>query len=49
MMHTLLNWRLTVALIRIYERLTEHRSRRETEHIGAYAGTYLAHGDWDHK
>ena len=43
------HWRVTAAVIRIYERLTAHHHLHKTEHIGAFAGSYLAHGDWDHR
>ena len=49
MFRNAINWHVTVAIIRIYQRLTAHHSLHKTEHIGAFAGSYLAHGDWDHK
>ena len=37
------------AVIRVCKRLTAHHSLNKTEHIGPFAGSYLAHSDWDHK
>jgi hypothetical protein len=45
-----INWRVTAsAVIRIFQRLTSHHSLHQPEHIGAFAGSYLAHSDWDQK
>ncbi len=49
MFNKAINWRLAATVIRIYERLTARHSLHKTGHIGAFAGSYLAHGDWDHK
>ena len=49
MFNKAINWRLAATVIRIYERLTARHSHHKTGHIGAFAGSYLAHGDWDHK
>ena len=49
MFNSAINWRVTAVIVKIYQRLTLHHSLHKAEHIGAYAGSYLAHGDWDHK
>lgn len=36
------------ALVRAYKFLTSHHQLHQPEHIGAFAGSYLRRGDWDH-
>lgn len=36
------------AMIRAYKSLTKHYKLHKPEHIGAFAGSYLRRGDWDH-
>jgi hypothetical protein len=44
------NWRvISAAVIKIYQRLTVHHPLHQSAHIGAFAGSYLAHSDWDKK
>jgi hypothetical protein len=45
-----INWRVTAAfIVKMYERVTAHHTLHQPEHIGAFAGSYLAHGDWNRK
>ena len=43
------HWRVTAVVIRIYRLLTAHHKLHSPEHVGAFAGSYLPHGDWDHR
>ena len=36
------------AVIRAYLFLTMHHKLHQPEHIGAFAGSYLPHTDWNH-
>jgi hypothetical protein len=49
MFNNAINWRITAVVIRIYQILTTHHQLHQAEHIGPFAGSYLPHGDWDHR
>ena len=42
-------WRLTQAFIGVFARMTMRHKLHTLEHVGAFAGSLLQHGDWDHK
>ena len=42
-----MKWGITAAVILIFRRLTAHHQLHAPEHVGAFAGSYLRHGDWD--
>jgi hypothetical protein len=43
-----MNCSIAVAMVRAYKFLTSHHQLHKPEHIGAFAGSYLRRGDWDH-
>lgn len=44
-----INWRVTAAIVSIYKLLTNRHKLHAPEHVGAFAGSYLQHEDWNHR
>jgi hypothetical protein len=49
MFNNAISLRVTATINRIYQYLTAHHPLHKTEHIGAFAGSYLSREDWDHQ